>query len=162
MTIRRRTGRQADQAADVGPLPAEAPAPRSPEVGVQPRSPEVGVQPRTPLAARHAAPRSPEEAEARYVAARDAWTAAMRAANSGRSADLATLAVAQEAFEAAAAEVERWRRGPRAAVPQEPERKPRSVDAIVGQELAWRRVREHDQEPRPGLLGRIGRRLRGR
>src|SRR6188474_2137121 len=60
--------------------------------------------PQTPLTQRLARPQSVEEADARYVAARDAWTAAMRAANSGRSADLASLAIAQEAYEAAAAE----------------------------------------------------------
>jgi hypothetical protein len=42
---------------------------------------------------RIAAPRTMEEVEQRYVASRDAWVAAMRAANSGRPADMATLAI---------------------------------------------------------------------
>jgi hypothetical protein len=109
-------------------------------------------------------PRSAEEAEERYVAARDAWTAAMRGAQSGASADLAALAIAQEAYEAALAEKERWASGPRVAIPVEPD--PSSdLDAVVGQELSWRRVHEHEQEaerkPRGGLGGLI-RWLRGR
>ena len=48
------------------------------------------------LAQRRAGPQSGDEAESRYVAARDAWVAAMHAANSGRPAD---LAVQQRFFE---------------------------------------------------------------
>ena len=56
------------------------------------------------------------------MVARDAWIAAMRKANSGRSADLAGLAIAQEAYEQAMVEVERWRSGVKVAIPIEPER----------------------------------------
>lgn len=154
MTLRRRTAEHAGLDRD-----SVAPAdPRSAtDVGIQPRAPRAEVAP---------AARSAEDAEARYVAARDVWTAAMRAANSGRAADLATLAVAQEAYEAAAAELEDWRRRQRVAIPVEPARPLRAVDAIVGQELAWRRVREHEKRVHekasaPGVLGRLARRLRG-
>lgn len=134
---------------EVGIQPADAPSPR--------RHFETGA---SPISERLRGPRTLDEAEAQYVAARDAWTAAMRQASSGRSADLAALAIAQQAYEAAALEVERARSGPRLAVPIEPE--PRSIDAVVGQELAWRRVHEADARRRPGLLGRIARRLTGR
>jgi hypothetical protein len=84
--------------ADRGTRPAE---PDRPTPSAEPDT--IGIQPRQSALTHRieSAARSPEEAEARYVAARDAWTAAMRAANSGRPADLATLAVAQDAFEAA-------------------------------------------------------------
>ncbi len=121
---------------------------------------EVTIQPVVTPDVPSRRPRSPEEAEQRYVTARDAWTSAMRAASSGRPADLATLAVAQEAYEAAAAERQRWLDG-RVAIPIEPEPSTRNMDAIVGQELAWRRVRQHEPEPK-GLLGRVARRIRGR
>lgn len=115
----------------------------------------------TPLGQRMARPQSFEEAEVRYVAARDAWTAAMRAANSGRSADLASLAIAQETYEAAAAERERWLTGSRViAVPVEPEKRS-GIEAAVGQELAWRRVL-HPEPPKGGVLSRVRRRLFGR
>jgi hypothetical protein len=108
-------------------------------------------------------PRSAEEAEERYVAARDAWTAAMRGAQSGASADLAALAIAQEAYEAALAEKARWTSA-RVAIPVEHDSSS-DLDAVVGQELSWRRVHEHEQEaerkPR-GALGGLLRRLRGR
>lgn len=107
--------------------------------------------------------RSAEEAEARYIAARDAWTAAMRAAASGRSADLASLAIAQEAYEAAARERDLWSSGSRtAAIQVEPEKTRSAIDVIVGQELAWRRVHHEDEAAPKGILGRIGRKLRGR
>lgn len=85
-----------------------------------------------------------EDAEARYVAARDAWTNAMRAAASGRPAFLATLAVAQEAYEAALAERDRWASGARVAIPVESDR-PKSIESVVGQELTWRLA--HNAEP---------------
>lgn len=113
---------------------------------------------------RHSLPRNLAEAEERYVAARDAWTRAMRDANSGRPADLAALALAQESFEAAVAERDRWRAAPNVAIPVDPEDRRRDVEAIVGQELAWRRMREEDQARarRRGLLGRLfGRKSRG-
>ena len=113
------------------------------------------------LAQRRAGPQSRDEAEARYVAARDAWVAAMHAANSGRSADLAALALAQEAYEAAVAERERWLNGAHVAIPVEVEPPARGLDAIVGQELAWRAVKHHDDQPR-GMLGRFKKRITGR
>jgi hypothetical protein len=104
-----------------------------------------------------------EEVEAAYEAARVEWTAAMRAARSGKPADMAALAIAQEAYENALAEKRRWEAGPRVAIPIESER-PRGIDAIVDQELARRRVKEleeqHRQEKRGGLGGLL-RRLRG-
>ena len=126
------------------------------------RSPESLI-PRSAASPPWAPARSPEEAEARYVAARDAWTAAMRAAASGRSADLASLAIAQEAYEAASRERSTWSSGTRAPIPVEPEPKRSAIDDIVGQELAWRRVHHEDEEPpKRGFLGRLGARLRGR
>ena len=122
--------------------------------------------PPTGMANRLARPHSREEAEERYVAAREAWTAAMRAANSGRPSDLAALAMAQETYEEALADRERWASSPPVAIPIGEER-PSSLDAIVGQELSWRRVHEHElelerarEQPRGlrGLLRRIGRR----
>jgi hypothetical protein len=135
---------------------ADAPAP-APDRAVAPLGPR-GAPP-APLGPA----RSAEEAEARYVTARDAWTAAMRAASSGRSADLASLAIAQEAYEAASRERAAWASGTRAAaVPAEPEPTRSAIDVIVGQELAWRRVHHEDEPPKRGFLGRIGRKLRGR
>ena len=108
---------------------------------------------RSPAASLH-------EAEERYAAARDAWTAAMQTASSGRPADLAALAMAQEAYETALLEVDAWRSGTRVAIEVRVEE--RGLDAIVGQELAWRRLHEAEQRKRPGLLGRLARRLSGR
>jgi hypothetical protein len=142
---------------------------REVEVGIQP----VGDEPSTPATTHHRlggegpaishwrqGPRSLDEAEAAYVAARDAWTAAMRQAASGRPADLASLAIAQDIYEAANAEVARWRSGERVAIAVDD--RPQSLDTIVGQEFAWRRVHEDEARERPGLLGRIARRLSGR
>ena len=112
------------------------------------------------LAQRLVGPHSPEEAEARYVAARDAWTKAMRAASSGRPADLATLALTQETYEAAAVERERWLTSGRMAIPIQPDEPHRAVEAAVGQEMAWRKVRHHEKPP--GFLGRIKKRITGR
>jgi hypothetical protein len=121
--------------------------------------------PSSGIADRLARPKSREEAEQRYVAAREAWTAAMRAANSGRSSDLAALAMAQEGYEEALADRERWASSPSVAIPVgEP---PGDLEAVVGQELSWRRVHEHEHEQelareRPqglrGLVRRITRR----
>ena len=121
---------------------------------VRRRAPGPGV-PYRPLDA----PGSREEAEARYVAARDAWTAAMRRANSGRAADLASLAIAQEAYEAALAEVELWRSGHRIPIPVQAERSV-GIEVAVGQELEWRRLHT-PEEPRPGFLARLRRRISG-
>lgn len=109
-------------------------------------------------------PSSQEEVEARYVAARDAWTGAMRTAQSGRPTDLAALAIAQESYEEALAEKERWAASPRVAVPVETDR-PRGIGAVVGQELSWRRVHEREQEhrrQRPSGIRGLLRRLLGR
>ena len=106
-----------------------------------------------------AAPHSREEAEERYIAARDAWTKAMHAANSGRPADLASLALIQEAYEVAVAERQRWLAGGRIAIPVEESEPRRNIEAAVGQEMAWRAVKHHDE--RKGLLGRLRKRLRG-
>ena len=107
------------------------------------------------------APRSREEADEQYVTARDAWTAAMRRANSGRAADLASLAITQEEFEAASAELELWRTGARIAIPIEPEASHTVLEAAVGQELAWRRVL-HPPAKDPGFFGRLRKRLNGK
>jgi hypothetical protein len=110
------------------------------------------------LAHRRAGPRSPDEAEQRYVAARDAWVTAMRAANSGRPADMAALALAQEAYEAAVTERDRWLNGNHVAIPIEAEQPGGGLDAVVGQELAWRRIHATPAEPK-GILGRLKRRI---
>jgi hypothetical protein len=104
------------------------------------------------------APRSRAEAEERYVAARDAWTKAMSRASSGRSADLASLAIAQQAYEEATAERNRWLTGRPMAIPIQPEPERTKIDVIVGQELAWRQVHETGRRS-PNLLGRVARRL---
>jgi hypothetical protein len=124
---------------------------------VRPAAQPVATPSPTPIAA----PRSLEEAEARYVVARDAWTAAMRKANSGRSADLASLALRQETFELASAELERWRSGVTISIPIEPEAKRAGLEAAISQEMAWRRVHEQ-HEKQPGRLSRLARRLTGR
>jgi hypothetical protein len=100
-----------------------------------------------------------EDLEQRYVAARDAWTKAMRAANSGRPAHMASLAIAQEAYEAVAAERERWLASGRVAIPVEPEPKEHTLHVAIAQQLEWRRVL--DREKPGGLFSRIRRRLGG-
>jgi len=103
-----------------------------------------------------------EDAEQRYVAARDAWASAMRGAASGRPADLATLAVAQEAYEAALAERDRWASGARVPIAVEPE-PPKGIESVVGQELTWRLAHQGELDPKQpkGLRGLL-RRMRGR
>jgi hypothetical protein len=103
-------------------------------------------------------PRSRGDAEARYAEARDAWIASMRKANSGRSADLASLAISQQAYERAMAEVEVWRSGARVAFKIEPENHTHELETAIGQEFAWRRVHELNEKPL-GALGRLVRRL---
>jgi hypothetical protein len=105
------------------------------------------------LSQRIAAPQSLADAEARYVQCRDAWTAAMRAAASGRPADMATLAICQEEYEAAALERDRWLSGARVAIPVEPEAERAPIDVVVDQAMAWRDV--HDQEKPRGFLARL-------
>ncbi len=139
-----------------------------------PASPDSVGSPSSPLARRRidasARPTEPpanfgtlsrEEADATYVATRDAWVVAMRGANSGKPADLATLAIVQEAYEAASAEVEQWRSGGRIAIPIQTEAERSGIRIAVGQELEWRRVLHHE-EKQPGPLGRLVRRLTGR
>ncbi len=92
------------------------------------------------------------------MTARDAWLVAMRKANSGRSADLASLAIAQEAYEQATAEAERWRSGVKVAIKVKPDSKLHDLETAIGQELAWRRVHERQERP-PGPLARAIRRL---
>lgn len=117
----------------------------------------------TRLAERRARrPQTHAEVDAEYEAARNAWTAAMRMAQSGRPADLAALAMAQESYEAALSEKRRWDASPR-AVAIEADR-PRGIEAIVSNELARRRLHELEDQQRnekpKGLRG-ILRRLRG-
>jgi hypothetical protein len=139
---------------------------RAPRPGAEPA--DEAAAPTAPARRRISAPpvpepapstvRSREEAEAQYVTARDAWTAAMRLANSGRAAHLASLAITQEAFEAASAELELWRTGARIAIPIEPEASHSVLEAAVGQELAWRRIL-HPPQKALGLFSRLRRRL---
>ena len=107
-----------------------------------------------------AAARYEADLEHRYVAARDAWTHAMHAANSGRSADMASLAIAQEHYETIMDERERWLASARVAIPIHAPDTRRKIEVAVGQELEWRRV--HAPKPPPGFLGRFWGRLRGR
>ena len=93
------------------------------------------------------------EAEAHYTDCRDAWTAAMRAASSGRPADMATLAICQEEYEAATAERDRWLSGARIAIPIRPEAERPPIDVVVDQTMAWRDVRQHEKPRR--LFGRL-------
>jgi hypothetical protein len=107
-----------------------------------------------------AAARYEADLEHRYVAARDAWTRAMHAANSGRSADMASLAIAQEHYETIMGERERWLASARVAIPIDAPDTRHNLEVAVGQELEWRRV--HAAKPPPGFLGRFWGRLRGR
>ena len=149
MSVRRPSDSSADARAADQAASSHAPAAPHRDVGPPPRQ-----QP--------SQPRSLEEAEAQYVTARDAWIAAMRRANSGRSADLASLALTQEAYELATAEVERWRSGATVAIPIDSGPKRANLQAAIGQELAWRRVHASSLERHPGLLSRLKRRLTGR
>ena len=144
MSIRRRveTRAEAEFDASVAPAAPEPPATSAPRAA---RS----IPASTPIAVAL----SREEAQERYVTFRDAWVAAMRRSNSGRAADMASLAIAQEAYEEASAEVQLWRTGSRIAIPIQVDRESR-LDVAVGQELAWRRVREADEKPRR-LLSRL-------
>ena len=101
-----------------------------------------------------------EDLENRYLAARDEWLKSMHAANSGRSADLAKLAIAQEAYEATATEREHWIDSGRVAIPIREDIERHDVEIAVDQGLAWRKVLA--KPPTPGILGRIRRRLGGR
>ena len=143
------------------PAPVDATeAPAAPKAPARTRTASPSASPRTPVRG----PRSTEEAEERYVAARDEWIAAMRKANSGRSADLASLGITQEAYVRAMAEVERWRSGVMVAFKIKPDAKLHDIEAAVGQEFAWRRVHERATKHLKHLspLGRLVRRLTGR
>lgn len=98
--------------------------------------------------------------EHRYVAARDAWTHAMKAAASGRSADMASLAIAQDHYETIMDERERWMASAKVAIPIGAPDTRHNIKVAVGQEIEWRRV--HAVKPPPGFVGRVWRRLRGR
>ena len=104
--------------------------------------------------------RSREEAEARFAVAHDAWIVAMRGASSGKPADLARLAIAQATYEVAAAERELWASS-RVTIPVHPDDGRKGIDAVVGQELAWRRIHDAGRR-RLGLMGRLARRFRRR
>jgi len=130
----------------------------TPEPGVIATPPARGRTTKPGLEPSPPAPRSREEAEAQYIAARDAWTSAMRHASSGRSADLASLAIAQEAYEKAYAEREGWLSGARVAIPFEGGEPRNGLDVFENQDLAWRRVREARQKA-PNRLERLVRRL---
>jgi len=80
----------------------------------------------------------------------------MRASTSGRPADLAALAIAQQEYEAAAAERERWKRQQAVAIPIATSEPRRNLDIVVGQEAEWRRVKERDSDG-GGLIGRVKR-----
>jgi len=84
----------------------------------------------------------------------------MHLANSGRSADMASLAIAQEAYETVMAERERWLASSRVAVPIEAPDTRHTIEIAIEQELEWRRV--HEPPPPTGIFGRIRRRFRGR
>jgi hypothetical protein len=134
-------------------------APRETETAA-PSSRPSAPDPRGVTAAeRHyVAPHSREAAEERYVAARDSWTDAMHRASSGRPADLASLAIAQEAYELARAERERWNGLHAVPMAIEADKTQKGLEAIVGQEFAWRQV--HDLSARqPGRVRRFFRRV---
>jgi hypothetical protein len=67
--------------------------------------------------------------------------------------------MAQQAYEEALAEHQRWQSGPRTPMPVQPDR-PRGIDAVVGQEFSWRRIHEQEEKPR-GLRRLFGRRKKG-
>lgn len=69
---------------------------------------------------------------------------------------MASLAIAQEAYEEAIAELELWRSGDRIAIPIQVDREA-SLDVAVGQELAWRRVRQPGEKDRGHLARLLGR-----
>ncbi len=76
----------------------------------------------------------------------------MRASASGRAADLASLALAQEAYEAAVADREYWLSAPaRTPIPVDPDETRRGIEIVVGQGAEWRRVKDH--EPVGGIRG---------
>ncbi|MBA2634149.1 MAG: hypothetical protein H0U86_14315 [Chloroflexi bacterium] len=148
MSIRRSSGSRADAAEDQARTTSPAPARAEPIPNDPGRRADVGVQPRE----------TPEE---RYVAARDAWIAAMRQANSGRPADLAALSITQDAYEIATEELERWRSRPWAGIRVDPDGTRPEIEAAIGQEMAWRRVHEVEKK-QPGRLARLFGRKRRR
>ena len=107
-----------------------------------------------------AAARYEADLEHRYVAARDAWTRAMHAANSGRSADMASLAITQEHYETIMDERERWLASARVAIPIDAPDTRHTIEVAIDQEIKWRRV--NALQPPPGFIGRLLGRLRRR
>jgi hypothetical protein len=140
----KRTATELDERAPTARRDA-APAPAAPSVAARARAGDTR--------------RYGQDIEHRYAAARDRWTQAMQAANSGRPADLASLAIAQEAYESVAAEREHWLASGQVAIPIQPTTKRRDIEVAIGQEMAWRRVTEH--QTGGGLLARIRRRIGG-
>ena len=136
----------------------ETPTPAAPP-SVSP-TPSADESPSRVRGIQNAAARYESDLEQRYIAARDAWTQAMRVANSGRPADMASLAIAQEHYETIMGERERWLASPRVAIPIDAPDARHKLEVAVGQEIAWRRV--HAPKPQPGFLGRIWGRVRGR
>jgi hypothetical protein len=139
---------------------------QAPELESQPSTVPVDPPPPAPVPADTA--RTPameihhygEDLERRYITARNAWTLAMRIASSGRAADMASLAIAQEAYEAVAEEREHWLASGKVSIPIEPEPSRKGLEAAVVQELEWRKLL-HPEEKR-GLFARIRRRFGGR
>lgn len=124
---------------------------RNEPAAASPEQSSVGIQPRGPdLAA----------AEAHYATCRNAWLDALRSSRSASNADLARLALAQAAYEAAATALEQARieDGARqerlVAFRERREEATRRAEAIAGQSVAWSRVRE-TKPARRGLLGRL-------
>lgn len=154
MSVRRASDSRPDAPSQVDASEASA-GPKAPATRTQDTAPPAAV------GAPDGAPRSLEEAQARFITARDGWVASMHKANSGRSADLASLAITQQAYELAMAEVERWRSGVKVAIKIEPETHTHELETAVVQEFAWRRVHEQ-RHKRPGPLARLVRRLTGR
>lgn len=77
----------------------------------------------------------------------------MKAANSGRTADLASLAITQEAYEAASVERSRWIQAApttRTAIPVNRAGGTSEIDMVVRQELDWKRV-QNEPPPQRGF-----------
>ena len=103
---------------------------RAPRPGTEPAAEDAA--PTAPARRRISAPPAPEPAPTAPHIARRGRGAVRRqpatpgrppcgAPTAGKTAHLASLAIAQEAFEAASAELELWRTGARVAIPIQPE-----------------------------------------
>lgn len=143
----RLTDRMARQAEASSPADTPIDAEKA-TVGIQPRG--IGV----------------EEAEAAYQAARGAWLDALRGSGAGGNRVLAKLALAQEKYEKAGADLELARaedalhRQRLEALRRSQEEIRRRAQAIAGQSAAWDRV--HEERPAARGLGGLVRRLLGR